>query len=445
VNLAVDTGDDLIIIQSVDNTPQHLGQSKQATYISRYIRQLQATMIVVEKDYTDKDYLIDFQKFYCRSFGEKESTTTRVHFFKGFSTSQELKEVIPNAGDSLLRENYLGFATKKPVVNRGGEHIVGRTALMPYPSSGSNHKRVYVVCPQRANLFGHELTFQSMPFQSQDAAVGACASASVWAALNPLFHLFETEKSSLYEITHNANMIVQGESRIFPSSGLTARQICGCLRNRGLEIEFLKIAKARSEEFVKELVGSFLKAFMRAGIPVIAGLEMREDGNDLPGFHAVTISGFLEEDNPILKEIYVHDDQIGPYARVFSDDGFITWKYERDEWADKDEILLDSLTIPMYHKMRLPFPEIWHVWTRLNEDSSISTVDMFLYEGRKYKADLLSKDFDRKNEIIEKPMPHYLWVFRVKGSNGSITDSILDATATYASTPSTVVDEITFH
>jgi len=434
-----------MIIQPIDNLLDHIGDSNQACYIKDYLGVLKAKTILVEEDYTDKDYLIDFQNFYCRSFGPKESTTSRIHFFSEPMESTHLEEIVqtPDSAGEMQR-SYLGFAVKKPVKNHSGKPIVGRTALMPYPRVESKHRRVYIVCPQRANVLGHEMSLHSMPFQSQDVAVGACASAAVWAALNPLFHLFEIQKSSLYEITHNANMIVQCESRIFPSDGLTTRQICGCFRSKGLEIEFMNFSGAASWKFAPEWVSLVIRSYVRAGIPVVAGLELWEEGRSVPRYHAVTISGFSEADGSALSEIYVHDDQVGPYARVFSDDGFISWNYGGNEWGDSTRILLNSMTIPLYHKMRLPFESIWSVWYGLRNDASVKATEVFLLEARKYKEELLSRNFDNKRGILAESMPHYVWVFRATYANGEVKDSVMDATATYVSAKDTQVREITY-
>ena len=155
--------------------------------------------------------------------------------------------------------------------NKKDELIIGRTVLPTYPENGGNHKRIYITCQQRANLFGHELHLKTLPFQSQDRGVGACASAALWSASNQLFCLFETQRSSLYEITEEANMGVIHESRAFPSQGLTARQMCGYIRKKGLELEFFNIGK--NSTLQKEHIEMILKAFIEAGIPVIAGIR----------------------------------------------------------------------------------------------------------------------------------------------------------------------------
>ena len=53
---------------------EEMGKSRQADYIIRYLSnpELDAKTVVVERNYIDKDYLMDYQTFYSRSFKEKK-------------------------------------------------------------------------------------------------------------------------------------------------------------------------------------------------------------------------------------------------------------------------------------------------------------------------------------------------------------------------------------
>jgi hypothetical protein len=52
----------------------------QVNYLFYYLEYLNAKTCILEKEYIDKDYLIDYQKFYCRSFEKYERFTKRIHF-----------------------------------------------------------------------------------------------------------------------------------------------------------------------------------------------------------------------------------------------------------------------------------------------------------------------------------------------------------------------------
>ena len=64
---------------------------------------------------------------------------------------------------------------------------------------------------------------------------------------------------------------------------------------------------------------TFVKMYMRAGLPVIAALTMTKRG--ILQRHAVVISGYKIGDNYNIIELFVHDDRIGPYCKVNPDNG----------------------------------------------------------------------------------------------------------------------------
>lgn len=200
---------------------------------------------------------------------------------------------------------------------------------------------------------------------------------------------------------------------------------------KGMELEFFNIGKAPAEErkLLKEHIAIVLKAFLRAGIPIIAGISLNRAGKK-PAFHAVVISGYALKDDGFT-EVYVHDDQVGPYASVISSDGFFTWKYKRGGWSEYDSITLDTLTVPLYHKIRLPFFEIWMASKYLSRDESIKRHDLNFYDVSHYRNRLLGLNFPGKTDLLIKPMPHYLWVFEATYLDGTVEEVVLDATAPY--------------
>jgi len=58
-----------------------MGTSDPSSYLLRYLGYLNANTVVIEEDYIDKDYLIDYANYYARSFKDYKKKTTRLHFF----------------------------------------------------------------------------------------------------------------------------------------------------------------------------------------------------------------------------------------------------------------------------------------------------------------------------------------------------------------------------
>lgn len=424
-------------IDSIDNAIQYVGTTNQAQYIIRYTKALGCKTIIVEPSYVDKDYLIDFSKFYARAFGEKITDAVRVHFFTGEIPAEKIKNVLLDGPSETLQQSYLGFTVVKPVKDESGEPIIGRTVLRTYNEVEQEKKRQYVRTVHRASLYGHHLQGDALPFQSQDIAVGACASAALWTVLHPLSIKYDLSRNSLFEITEMSNKYGSALHRIFPSKGLSISQMCGFLSSKGLEYEFFNLQKIKSEKERREQVRVAIRAYVREGLPIIAALELK-NGSEAE-HHAVVISGYASKGDVDLFELYVHDDRIGPYAHVNSDDGFLTWKYEPDEWKGYPQISLEYLIVPLYHKLRLPFWEVFRIYERFIEAADVKK-DLQLFEVSRYKNDILMKDFVGKEDVLTLPMPHFIWVLRISKGGRPTYDFIYDATSPMVS----VFAEVTF-
>ena len=59
---------DIVFPFSSDSLRRLLGNSRQENYLLDYLSGLNAKTCVLEGEYIDKDYLIDYQKFYAYSF-----------------------------------------------------------------------------------------------------------------------------------------------------------------------------------------------------------------------------------------------------------------------------------------------------------------------------------------------------------------------------------------
>ncbi|MDW5563922.1 MAG: hypothetical protein SA339_11920 [Methanomassiliicoccus sp.] len=438
-----------LVIEPISHVLDHIGDSQQAEYIQHYLmnRNMDVKTILVEDNYIDKDYLIDFQRYYSRGFEPPKLTTKRVHFFGKELTCEKLKELIfnPSATEEINR-NYLGFVVVKPILKpsankydeaRKNNALLGRTVLRMYPRDGGDHSREYIACPQKVNLYGHELAINALPLQSQDIAVGACASAALWCALQKLFHLFEIQKGSLYEITQGSEDGALLSTRVFPSQGMTKDQICRFFRKNGLEVEQYNVGNYFGKPDYAMMIVTILKFFIPAGIPIIASLRLKKDGDPEAQYHAVVISGISDNSDGTFKEIYVHDDQVGPYASVLSVDGFNTWKYKEDEWSKKEgmkkfnSITLDALIVPLYHKIRLPFKAIWNHYKKIRDELPYAKVHLSFYEVGKFRKKLLDITISNKEEIITMPMPRFVWVIDITYMDETKETSVLDATAPY--------------
>ena len=208
-------------------------------------------------------------------------------------------------------------------------------------------------------------SIESLPFQTQDLAVGACASTACWICQHPLSQMFGVEKNSLYEVTSKSVTFPNAQSdRNFPSEGLSLIQIKNYFNTIGLESESIKFNS--NPDSTVDMVSVVVRAYLNMNLPIIAALELKGNSGG-KHYHAVVISGYRYSQGKIT-ELYIHDDQIGPYSRVTPKENFFT--FWENEWINKygfKEIKLFSLIIPIYPKVRMKFGRIYSSYLKAKE------------------------------------------------------------------------------
>ena len=123
-----------------------------------------------------------------------------------------------------------------------------------------------------SEIFGFPLSVHSLPYQTQDSIVAACATTAIWVSLYALNALYGTQKSSPFEIT-KTSVSFPGLERNFPSTGLNIYQIKNYFNSIGMETEFINVEMAPT--FVrKDIVSDAVKAYLSIGLPVIACIKL---------------------------------------------------------------------------------------------------------------------------------------------------------------------------
>ena len=435
-------------IASFEDAKKILEKCKHANYIIKYLEDLEANSVVIEKEYIDKDYMIDFSLFYARSFDKIQKFTTRLHFFtlSKSDLKTKFKKIFKEGNKAIgnLNKEYLGFVVIKPIKDEKNKNFIGRTVLKTYPEEVRNKsiKRHFLKIKNEVCLFGVPLEVNSLPYQAQERGVSACATVALWVATYPLNKKFDVPIFSLYEITQKSiSSSFPARSRNFPTSGLNIYQIIGFINEIGLEKEVINY-----EGFNEIPLCEVVRAYINFGLPLIGILELTKRSERI-GQHAIVISGYEEDENGIIKHLYVHDDQIGPYCKVKPEDKeFIKWKYEgSDVWKDYDDVKVDKLIIPLHEKIRTDFSKIFSNCKMLQQMQQQKYPELKDKEGhlllttvQDYKNNLLSREIvsgERrdgkemsKDEILISNMPRFLWVWRVPRDNKTTRDYIFDAT-----------------
>jgi hypothetical protein len=349
-------------------------QKLQIHYIYQYLKDLGARSILLEFDYVDKDYLEDYSRYYVKRFSNAGHKCARLHFFSAEIEHAKLNKILINDKCELVADDlnraYLGFMVVKPLPKT----FIGKTCLKRYPEKNPDAKRTLLSRTYTANLFGITLEVESIAFQEQDKVVSACATASIWTALNSISWRNVREIHACSVITTNAINFIEGSSNGFPNKELSNKQIL-----RALDVENLRHHSETLTESTKQDFIESVRSIINSQLPLILGADVygisEAQGLIKKAGHAVTVLGYRF--NAEEQIVYLHDDRLGPYARAafvelsnhtfnseedrqrFSYDG--AWGLtlqEKDDtgaWKDPHEILIPySSIVPTHQKVRLP-------------------------------------------------------------------------------------------
>ena len=437
-------------------------------YFQNYFAAIKTSTLVFEPEYTDKDFLIDYSAYYVRSFRNYDRRCARLHFFKNSFTIDHFKNILRGEPSDLsiaqLQDNYQGFIVLKPLPVT----IIGKTCLVTYEHEG----RRFFPCIRNydVNLFGLSLKVNSIAYQEQDSIVAACASSAIWSVFHATAILFQHALPSPAEITNSVLVHFPFSNRNFPNKGLSGEQMALTIREVGLDPYLFK---TDSYDTVKATIYAYLKG----KIPVTLGFSLWDlkgnNAGDPPttlGRHAVAVLGYslggalkssfdsitdLTLLSSCVDKVYVHDDQIGPFAKMDFTNFVLniagkqipaidtTWANANNE-IGKIKAVPEILIIPLYHKIRIPFDNILKI---INEIKQIQVLinkapglpnftllewDIFLSNVTDFKKDILDNNSiatgDYKESLLIQRFPKYLWrAIGMNGANRKI-EFIFDAT-----------------
>jgi hypothetical protein len=433
---------------------QQLIYNSRFSYLESYFDAIGVKTIIYEFDYNDKEYIKDFSNYYCRSFKDYTKKCVRLHFFTINITYNEFEDFIKNKvaskNENPYSKFYAGFAVLRPIPFT----LFGRTCLKTYiEEKEDGGKRCYpTVRDYKVHLFGIEFNIKTVAFQEQDNAVSACATTALWVAFQSTSQRFEHLIPTPYEITLNASkyMMPNNRKQIPYSEGFNPYQMVYAITQQGLQTF---VTKPSDTNYSKAEIYAYLKC----GIPIITGVQLYErtndknwcnkdlDSSEIKGRHAVTIVGYDYYPNRLLelceekqklclvsssiRKIYVHDDQIGAFARMIFEqkenamyiDLESSFADFNEKYKDKDmRFRIEAFIFPLYHKIRIRFPVIYNI---INEFSSkalflrpfqiiwdiyLTTICDFKQELRKYDNDIFEENI--KLQILTNNYPRYLWV-----------------------------------
>jgi len=475
------------LLSSRSKAPEHIIEEKlQSEYFDDYFGDsgIKAETMLVEHPYVDRDYLADFSGYYVKCFRRYRRKCTRIHFFDLAFTKEDFSALLSGKEAALtrkqLQDSYLGFIVIKPLP----QTIFGRTCLSTYRSD--NGRRHFVRRKYDVGLFGTALQVKSLAFQEQDTVTAACATSSLWAAFHATGMLFHHHIPSPVEITKAATDFSPFSRRALPNDGLNMYEMANAIKAVGLEPFPVETDDETSNEQDEgggedQFLGDYILkstayAYLRAGIPIIM-LESLKDISKghtpkMLGYHAVTISGYsLGLDTPIpegdtdfalkasrIDKLYVHDDQVGPYARMEFTPWFLTTSRRSPLVVPGDEdayivdstgrcgnvgVFPDALLVPLYQKIRIPY-ETAHdailVFDSLLGEMHNAGVmelpermewDVYLSCVNEFKKNIFRRTDltgPLRQHILERELPRFIWIADAWAGEEIVLSVIFDAT-----------------
>lgn len=412
---------------------------------------LAAGTIVIESPYVSKSFLNDYASYYALCFEPYKKHTKRIHFFQSEFSKRTFIAAILNPTGSAEKKvfgdlNYLGHVVAKPLP----EAIIGASLLRTFQNVQG---RQYTTKPYKINLFGKKLKFDSLVFQEQDTVVSACATMATWVALHKASRLFETVSPTPNQITASAGNLFFTSGRSFPNHGLDYHQIGNVLESVSLVAELRNKSPKPFDSMFS--FRSFLYAYNRIGIPILLGIRQPH------GLHLIAMTGYHIEENATflptigtslrahrIEKIYVHDDQIGPFARtkiVAKNADGSDYELETDlpsvsasGYAKiiKSEVI--SAHAVLHPKIRIQFEEVLvevekldFILRSITHDPENYEWDIYLDFSNIYKEELVESTI--KGSVKRKPLfssyPKHVWVARLRYHKAVVFDLIFDSTA----------------
>lgn len=420
----------------------------------------------VGEEYLDRHFIHDFCGHYGSCFYDYPKKCIRLHFFTQEFTEEQFKSLITaeeaNADDL---GNYIGFIVLRPIPGA----ILSNVSL----KADVNAPNSCLITKERSvHLCGLDLKVETIPFQEQDHAISACATAALWMALQAVPGTQPHNVPSPHKLTENAHKVmVEGVKSHEVSRGLTVAQMSGAIKEENLNpLTCVPLSTSYSK--------ALIKAYLNMGVPVMLGIELYfrsdKDAKNVSsrriGFHSVTALGyelgapikpfdspdmaskergavndlFLEASS--ISKLFCHDDQIGPYSTMtFSDEYCIGLDTEWGRMFSHGPVdaKIISVLVPCNPKVRIRFSKIYEIVKALNADFSgyfslfggETSWDIRLENVCNIKRQLrsaFSLDASTRFDLLSMSMPRYIWVvdqyYKLHDRKEIITSFLFEAT-----------------
>jgi hypothetical protein len=289
------------------------------------LRALNATSVLIEEDYIDRDFSEAYSAFYAKTFRRHSKLCTRLLFFASdISFLNTIADVL-EAARRLSGQSFLGQVILRPISRAS----LGLALLKPPPAPNGYESDLLVRAEYSAHVLGAELRVDAVPMTQQDSRVGACAQAAIWVATRHFHTRHRGPWLSTVAITQAAVATAEVATNLHVPAGsefLTGNNMVAALRAAGREtLIYAKKGQGNQATWGAIRPADVIDRYIDSGIPVIVGLQL--PGQDIG--HAIVVTGHILGASPrnsplppdaafgeYCEAFYVNDDQVGANVRV---------------------------------------------------------------------------------------------------------------------------------
>lgn len=396
--------------------------------------------LLAETNYVDKVYRDSYYHYYSSKLSHYKRDCVKISLFEGeISVSDfgsEEKQV-------ELQDKYRGFITLRPTISQ----MVGRSIVSPMALNVTN----ICCCTTQfhTTVNGQKFTVKGFPHSSQDGETITCAETTLWAMMEYFSNKYSDYKpvlpSKIIEVLNSLSA-----ERQIPSKGLNIQQMAYALRQFGFG------TRIYSRENYKAEFDALLSCYIESGLPLIIAMDNSKTSKTIA--HALLSIGHEKVSNvqiDAIKAAYLDRGiTLYDYAKIerdyiFIDDNRQTYQRAKlktpaahyaSDWHNCE---ISYFIVPLYPKIYIEADEAKNfVCDFLVKghapiaNGSVLVLRFFLSSSRSYKDQVARNatvQDELKTEIIETPMPKFIWVaelstkdlIKERKANGLV---ILDAT-----------------
>ena len=359
-----------------------------------------------EDSYVETEWKDMISVHYINTSYTVANTVMRVHLF---------------LTDEITSEYYVGCFTLRTIDDvRFMLSYIYPNWKVTFSDSGDD---AYVMSYKKTvHIGGKEIGFSTYPLFVQDNAAVKCAEASMISMTQYLHAKYDYNKIRILNL---AKSYFSGKTKLFPSRGLTARQMMEVFNYYNIPMEF-RTCHGKPEEFQEHI-----DFCLESAIPVLLGMRIQDEQGHI-NKHVVQIMGHTFSAGNDEKRYIVYDDS-GCFIRSLGKNGRngfveeICWKDIREKIAENS-----FLMYPMHERVYISYEDINVIFNdlekRMKERKVMERAGKKIIKIRIFVVDnTILKDFLKNkiqlddtigdiahmekeiDDISCKSLPHYLW------------------------------------